>query len=66
MGAVREDVTESEHEGAVGAGAEVGVGARCGVEVVVDGADVGVGHEVGAAKAGMVLGARSSCTHLRV
>ena len=45
LGAVREDVTESEHEGAVGAGAEVGVGARCGVEVEEDGADVGGGHE---------------------
>jgi hypothetical protein len=39
LGAVREDVTESEHEGAVGAGA------RCGVEVEEDGADVGGGHE---------------------
>lgn len=45
MGAVREDVTESEHEGAVGAGAEVGVGAKCGAEVEEDGADVGGGHE---------------------
>ena len=45
LGAVREDVTEGEHEGAVGAGAEVGVGAKCGAEVEEDGADVGGGHE---------------------
>ena len=43
-----------------GEGKGEGEGGGRGVRGVV------VGHEVGAAKAGMVLGARSSCTHLRV
>ena len=55
----------NDGEGAVGAGVEVGAGAKCGAGVEEDGADVGGGHEAWVAVVRLGLHARNRHAHLQ-